>query len=157
MAPATLAPGLFKLAFRKLSVKDALPQGKWMRGLERMISLQDLEDFAKLWEKVREIQLTDRIDTVTWILTTDAAYSAKSAYEVQFYGRLVLPDLNNVWKVKMEEKVRFFLWLLLQNRLWTADRLRNRGWNHDDKCCLCLQVLETADHLILQCPFAKEV
>ncbi|KAM0862116.1 hypothetical protein ACQ4PT_045457 [Festuca glaucescens] len=126
MAPATLVPGLFKLAFRKkLSVKDALSQGKWMRGLERMISLQDLEDFAKLWENVREIQLTDRIDTVTWILMTDAAYSAESAYEVQLYGRLVLPYLNNVWKAKMEEMVRFFLWLLLQNWLWTADRLRN--------------------------------
>jgi hypothetical protein len=27
-----------------------------------------------------------------------------------------------------EEETRFFLWLLLQNGLWTADCLRNRRW-----------------------------
>lgn len=59
--------------------------------------------------------------------------------------------------MKAEEKVRFFTWLLLQDRLWTADRLQRRGWTHDDKCCLCDQDLESAKHLFLECPFAKEV
>jgi hypothetical protein len=46
---------------------------------------------------------------------------------------------------------------LLQNRKWTAERLRARGLTHDDKCCLCDQEFETAKHLALQCPYAKEV
>jgi hypothetical protein len=50
-----------------------------------------------------------------------------------------------------------FLWLLLQNRKWTAERLRDRGLQHDDRCCLCDQGFETAKHLALHCPFAKEV
>jgi hypothetical protein len=28
---------------------------------------------------------------------------------------------------------------------------------HDDRCCLCDQAFETAKHLALHCPFAKEV
>jgi hypothetical protein len=32
-----------------------------------------------------------------------------------------------------------------------------RGWPHEDKCVLCDQETETANHLMLGCPFAKEV
>ncbi|KAM0821302.1 hypothetical protein ACQ4PT_072346 [Festuca glaucescens] len=158
MAPAMMAPALYKLAFRKkLSVKDALTQGRWMRGIERLTTIQELEELAVLWELVQNVQLSNSSDTVTWTLTANNAYSTKAAYEAQFYGRFILHDLNIVWKAKMEEKVNFFLWLVLQNRLWTADRLSNRGWTHDDKCCLCQQILENADHLLLRCSFSSEV
>jgi hypothetical protein len=62
-----------------------------------------------------------------------------------------------VWQTRAEGKVQSFLWLLLQNRKWTAKRLRARGLPHDDCCCLCDQEFETARHLVLQCPFAREV
>jgi hypothetical protein len=158
MAPAMMAPALYKLAFRKkLSVKDALTQGRWMRGIERLTTIQEMEELAVLWELVQNVQLSNSSDTATWTMTANNAYSAKTAYEAQFYGRFILHDLNIVWKAKMEEKVIFFLWLVLQNRLWTADRLSNRGWTHDDKCCLCQQILENVDHLLLRCPFSLEV
>jgi hypothetical protein len=98
---------------------------------------------VQLWGKIHR-------DSVTWILTADKTYSAKSSYEAQFYGRL---DTNGR-KYLLKD---FFFLLLLQNRLWTADRLRTRGWTHDDKCCFCSQVLENDEHLVLKCPFVKEV
>lgn len=157
-APADLAPGLYKLAFRKkLSVKEGLHRGAWMRGLLRISSAQDLDDFLRLWALIQHVQLTVGRDVVVWNLTADRVYSAKSAYEACFFGRQLMPNLAAIWRVKTEDKVRFFMWLLLQNRLWTADRLQARGWNHDDKCCLCLQTLETAEHLSLSCPFVREV
>jgi hypothetical protein len=143
-APASIAPGLFKVAFRKKqSVKDALHMGRWMRGLNRLSTAQYLEDFVEFSGKIHR-------DSVTWILTADKTYSAKSSYEAQFYGRL---DTNGR-KYLLKD---FFFLLLLQNRLWTADRLRTRGWTHDDKCCFCSQVLENDEHLVLKCPFVKEV
>ena len=57
----------------------------------------------------------------------------------------------------MEGKVKFYLWLLLQNKNWTVDRLQARGWPHNDLCKLCDQEPETANHLALHCSFAKEV
>ena len=68
-----------------------------------------------------------------------------------------MTDLAKVWKLKTEGKIRFFMWLLLQNRIWTADRLNKRGWPHDDACCLCDQTMETAFHLTFEFPFAQEV
>ena len=60
-------------------------------------------------------------------------------------------------RIKAEPKVKFHLWLLIKNRNWTADRLATRGWPHNDKCMFCDQVLESAAHLTLTCPFAREV
>ena len=62
-----------------------------------------------------------------------------------------------MWKIRAEGKVKFFLWLALQNRNWTAERLRARGLPHNDLCSLCDQQFEMASHLALTCPFAKEV
>uniref|UniRef100_A0ACD5TD80 Uncharacterized protein n=1 Tax=Avena sativa TaxID=4498 RepID=A0ACD5TD80_AVESA len=96
---------------------------------------------------------------IRWNLTTDGQYTASSsaAYAAQFHCRIKQPQLQAVWKIRAEGKVKFFLWLLLQNRNWTAERPRARGLQHNDKCSLCDQEFETSAHLALLCPFAKEV
>ena len=128
-----------------------------MRGLQRINNRQDLQSFVHLWGRIQRVRLTEERDTIAWKLTADKSYSARSAYEVQFLGRMLQQDLERVWQVKAEAKVQFFIWLLLQDRVWTADRLQRRGWPHDDRCSLCDQVLEDANHLGLHCPFTKEV
>jgi hypothetical protein len=72
-------------------------------------------------------------------------------------GRIERPDLAKAWKIQAKGKIKFNMWLLLQNRWWTADRLLKRGWPHQDKCNLCDQTLKSAFHLVFACPFAKEV
>lgn len=128
-----------------------------MRGLQRLNTVAQLDQLLLLWDKFQSIQLTAQSDSITWRLTADGKYSAKSAYAVQFLARIWEPGLEKVWSIRAEGKTKFFIWLLQQNRNWTADRLRSRGWPHDDRCCLCDQHLESALHLALQCPFAKEV
>jgi hypothetical protein len=114
--------------------------------------------FITLWTKLQRINLQPhRRDSIVWNLTTDGKYSARSAYEVQFIGRISKPHLEQVWKIHADGKVQFFLWLFLQNRKWTAERLRARGLAHDNECSLCDQDLETAKHLALDCPYTKEV
>ena len=157
-SPAMVAPLMFRLALKKNSlVKDALHNGCWMRGLMRMNSHEEIHQFLGLWEKVQNVQLSTSRDSIAWHLSADGSYSAKSAYHAQFLGRLHQPELASVWKVKTDRKIRFFLWLLLQNRNWTADRLLLRGWPHDPKCKLCDLVIETAAHLSFQCPYVRQV
>ncbi|XBI05780.1 hypothetical protein VPH35_133899 [Triticum aestivum] len=132
-----------------------------MRGLNRMDGAAELEEFLCLWTKVQAVKqdILDNMneDLIEWTLTTNNVYSAKSAYDIQFKTRIPSPALANVWKIKAEGKVKIFMWTLLQNRLWTADRLLRRNWDHHDSCCNCDQVIESAIHLILRCPYAKEV
>jgi hypothetical protein len=158
-APEQLAPLCFDLASRKnLTVKQALSDGRWLRGLQSINSEEQLEQFVGLWQALQLVQLREELsDSISWTLTADGQYSAKSAFEAQFFGRIMQPHLEQVWKTRTEGKVQHFLSLLLQNRKWMAERLRARGLPHDDYCCLCDQQLETAQHLLLHCPYAKEV
>ena len=106
---------------------------------------------------MQQVLLNDREDEITWICTSNGCYSAKLAYNIQFITRIAMPQLGLVWKLKAEPKTRFFIWTLLENRLWTADRLANQGGPHNDSCSTCDQLPESAHHLLLGCPFAKEI
>ena len=62
-----------------------------------------------------------------------------------------------VWKNRAPPKCKFFAWLVINNRIWTADRLQRRGWPNCDRCPLCKQVQETAAHLLFQCRYTVRV
>jgi hypothetical protein len=102
-------------ARKKLTVREALSNGRWMRGLQNITSEEQLNQFVALSETLQQVNLqTENKDTIKWILTTDGKYSAN--YDVQFLGRIHLPHLQCVWRIRAEGKVQTFLWLLLQNR-----------------------------------------
>jgi hypothetical protein len=62
-----------------------------------------------------------------------------------------------LWKTQAPPKVKFFFWLALHGRLWTAERrMRHRLQQHAD-CALCGQCDETTDHLLSACVFTREV
>jgi len=53
-------------------------------------------------------------------------------------------------------KCKIFIWLAIQNRCWTADRLQKRGLPHPAHCPLCDQEDETVQHLLTSCVFARQ-
>jgi len=61
------------------------------------------------------------------------------------------------WMTKAPPKCRFFIWLMLQNRLWTAARLQIRGSPNDYFCPLCIRNLETSSHLFQESCFSREI
>ena len=54
-------------------------------------------------------------------------------------------------------KCKFFAWLVINNRIWTADRLQKRGWPNCNMCPLCKQVQESAAHLLFKCRYTVRV
>jgi hypothetical protein len=61
------------------------------------------------------------------------------------------------WKVWAPPKVNFFAWLAIRNRIWTANCRERRGWDNCRLCPLCIQIQETAAHLISQCRYTKRL
>ena len=53
--------------------------------------------------------------------------------------------------------MRFFLWLTLRRRHWTADRRARHGLEAGDVCFLCDQASETIDHIVAACPYTREL
>jgi mannosylglycoprotein endo-beta-mannosidase len=158
MAPRDMAPNLFKLAWRKnRTAAEELTNHHWTRGLWRMSTADEIAEFILLWDKLQHIQLTDETDSITWRWTAHGNYTSKSAYSVQFRGTYCSFDTKAIWKASAEGKHKLFAWLLVQNRILTADLLLVRNWLCQPVCILCDQNWETTVHLCLHCVYAREV
>jgi len=106
---------------------------------------------------ISEWQLQPEVeDRHVFSMAPTGTYSAKTAYEGFFLGSVVFPHHKRIWKTWALPKWRFFIWLVAQKRVWTADRLAKRGLVHPDKCPLCDQEDETIDHLLVTCSFSRE-
>jgi hypothetical protein len=117
-------------------------------------SLEHLSQFVELWGLIQNFHLNEDLkDDITWKLTESGHYSSKSAYELQFLGSTFSTLYNSMWKMWAPPKIKFFTWLVFQNRVWTADRLEKRGWPNCGTCPLCDQCTESVDHLLVHCRF----
>jgi hypothetical protein len=67
------------------------------------------------------------------------------------------PCLSLVWKAWAPPKCKLFAWLIIQNRVWMADRLERREWQNCGRCQLCNQVQESDSYLLFKCRFSIRV
>jgi hypothetical protein len=156
-----LAPNLMKFvkpARRKDSVAKALANNDWIQAIRGTPSVPAIVEFLGLWAALREAPaLQEGPDSARWRLTANGQYSAKTAYQLFFIGRTEVPGMKELWSSGAPLKHKLHVWLALKDRLWTADRLEERGLQNTPLCPLCCQEPETIEHLTLQCSFAREV
>lgn len=114
-------------AARQMTVAYVLQNNRWISTIRGARSIPAITD---LWDLLREIRIEEGEDLITWELTTDGIYSAKSAYEAFFTGRTRAPAAQKLWKAGAPLLHKLHLWFAMQNRLWTADRLHWRGLQH---------------------------
>jgi hypothetical protein len=109
----------------------------------------------ELISKLNNISLEESKDEVFWKWTSNKKFSVKSVYNV-----LTCDDhgisYRRVWKAKIPEKIKIFMWLVEQKAILTKDSMIRRNWNGDPGCYFC-GCLETTDHLLFECPVAKVV
>ncbi|CAO2204433.1 unnamed protein product [Urochloa humidicola] len=96
-------------------------------------------------------------DAITWRWSATATYSAKSAYRIFFEGSTQFAAVKAIWRAWAQLKVKFFVWLAVQGRVWTADRRLRHGLQAVAVCCLCDQAPETPDHLFAHCVYTRQV
>ena len=84
----------------------------------------------------------------------DGSYSAKSAYAGLPQGTFSFRSWVRIWKSWAPGKCQFFMWLVVRDRCWMADRLVKWGLPHPSRCCN--QKEENINHLLLSCVFARE-
>jgi hypothetical protein len=87
--------------------------------------------FGKLDTSCRRHQTWHHVE-----FTATEEYSAASAYNAKFEGMVNSYMMEAVWKTWSPPKCKLFAWLILQNRVWTADRLQKRGWPNCGNCQL---------------------
>jgi len=83
-------------------------------------------------------------------------FSSKSCYQSLFAGSTPFQPWKRLWKTCAPPKCKFFLWLAMKNRCWTAHRLEKRDLPHPVVYPLCDQEQETIQHLLISCIFARQ-
>lgn len=87
----------------------------------------------------------------------DSCYSAATPYRMQLAGLIKSKMPMMFWIILAPPKNKFFSWLILQDRVWTTDRLLHRGWPNCGLWQLCKMVLETTANLMFRCRFTIRV
>ena len=94
-----------------------------------------------------------------WLPTWGNVYTSRRFYSHVFSTMEAHPIFKAIWKSRCTPRVKFFAWLVLVDRLNTKSMLQRRHLNiqDDNICVMCNRgEEETIDHLIFNCPFAKE-
>jgi hypothetical protein len=125
--PKDLAPLLFmKTRHKRRSLAEALHDSRWIRdiNIHEGFTTAHLLQLINLWILISLSQLQQQQeDTISWNLTPHGSYTTSSAYKPQFISCIKIPELATIWKTWAPAKCKFFAWLILQNRVWTSDRL----------------------------------
>ena len=140
------------------TIEEGLSQNKWIRDLNSGLSVPAIMQYLSLWSIMSTFHLQPEVEDVfQWIWTANKCFTAKSAYLAFFEGRTIWPWHESIWECKAPLKYKIFAWKVAWNRCWTNDRRKRHGLTNDDSCALCLQEKETAEHLLLQCPFSRVI
>lgn len=155
------APDLFAAISRtgkKSSVRDGICQNPWARDIVGAPTTQVLCQYLLVWRILRDVMLIwTQADRLVWKWSPDGKYSASSSYRAFFNGCTSLLGAAELWRTKAPPKVKFFFWLVLYRRLWTAEHCKRHGLQDDDACALCGPEPEIGEHLFLGCIVAREL
>ena len=137
-------------------MEDGLHDNTWARDIQGVLGLAEIGQYLQIWHRIEHTTLSENPDQLRWRWTTGGTYSAKSCYLATFQGSAASYAWKLIWKNWAPPRVKFWHWLADQDRCWTGDRLARHGLQHNPRCPLCDQAVETLHHLLLECPFARQ-
>jgi hypothetical protein len=147
-------PTLFQSTVNpELSVADAHKDGQWMIEFRRQIVGTMSEEWHQLQDMLADITLTEGGDKVYWGLEQSGKYTAKSLYKFMTTGGIRDLQMMAIWKCNIPLKVKIFMWMAMHDRIQSKVQLKKKKWSGPLEYLVCGKV-ETADHILFQCPVA---
>jgi hypothetical protein len=114
-------------ALKRRTVAEGLTNRQWVSDIRGGLSVTILVEYLQLWNLVDGVVLQpDIADQHIWRLSAHGTYCNKSAYDALFVGSIPFGPWWRVWKTWAPLRCKFFVWLAIKNRVWTADRLAKK-------------------------------
>jgi ribonuclease HI len=131
--------------------------------LNRLFSREDSMAIQAL-----PVSATDKEDTLIWRGTANGVFSVRSAYHIQndrdlaaraggSSGESKKKIWSIIWQLDIKSVEKNFLWRACHDSLPTKANLCSRKIISDPMCPICEQVLESAYHILWNCPSACDV
>jgi hypothetical protein len=104
----------------------------------------------------------DREETVEdqfrWPWSSPGEYTARSTYKMLTQGSITHPLGEAIWRNMATPKSKQFVWLAAQDRIWSSERRHRHGLQDQaSRCEVCMQEIETSEHILMQCVVTREV
>ena len=129
--PKDIAPSVFAISKHKNdTIHRALDLNKWIANINTNsgLTIQHILEYYELWVGLREVFLDEGVDDeIVWKLSPSGEYTTSSAYKAQLDDSTASKMKPAVWNNWAPPKHKFFAWLIIQDRVWTTDRLQRRG------------------------------
>jgi hypothetical protein len=132
----------------------------WIVDLMHSITPDILADYVMLWLviDVAGFEATDQWrDEFVWTRSASGEYSAQSTYQMQFQESIGTNFESLILRIWALSQCKFFTWLMIQNRVWTTEKLLLRECPNEYFCSLCRSNLKTTGHLLMECSFSRHV
>jgi hypothetical protein len=141
------------------TVAEALVDNSWIRDLGPDLSLEGWAQCISLWENIELVDRdVSRPDRFSWLGSANGEYSAKDTYRMLCLGLEDFSMFRPIWFSFAPPKCKIFAWLALRYRLWTSDRRHKHGLQDRSAAYYwCLQEEDTLDHVLMRCPYARQV
>jgi hypothetical protein len=146
---AVMFPILFDLTIDKdITVNKVLSSNFDALSFRRRMTgnLQGL--FDDLVALCSDYNLSSQEDKLIWRLG-NKGFTVNSLYKKNSMDQIKVP-YRFLWKSKLPQKIKVFLWLVIRNKILTKDNLRKRNWKGSDECCF-FGGMESIDHLFFKC------
>ncbi|GJZ90239.1 putative RNA-directed DNA polymerase, eukaryota, reverse transcriptase zinc-binding domain protein [Tanacetum coccineum] len=112
--------------------------------------------FEALQAILKDVELSDHHDSWKWSLHASAGYSVASVRQLVDSRILVVDQNASRWNRCVPTKVNVFLWRLSLNELPSMVNLDRKGIDVGSVLCLiCLDDVESVNHLFFSCELAK--
>nr|POE54017.1 lectin 1 [Quercus suber] len=121
-------------------------------------------------ERIQAIPLcwTDQKDCLIWPACCSGEYSVKTGYKLlceevdssaasSSDGSEQSLFWKRIWRLRVPNKIKLFLWRVCSNALPTKENLKRRKILDDAKCCACLSAQESTFHAIWSCEMLLQI
>jgi len=125
----------------------------WALTFHRSLTLPENDSYNHLLQFLSSVQMSGLEDGVEWALDKSKTFTTKSLYSLTHRG-VCVREADNIWRAKVPLKIKIFLWQIDNNRLQTAQSLKQKGWQGSPLCALCGKT-ETVDHIFFHCSIAR--
>lgn len=140
-------------------VSDLWVNGQWDFSKISLLIPEDLQQTIR--SQAMNFEGSSK-DIRIWGITSNGIFSTCSAYH---YIRNLNFDNNHedtcygfkdIWKAKIPNKIKTFLWLLLHGKTPTNSSLHSKGFNIPASCKICNHQWEDITHIFFQCSYATK-
>jgi hypothetical protein len=111
-------------------LESVLRNGNWCWKSARSDSLVEIQS------RLSEIRLSAS-DKPIWTISRSGSYTCANTWDFLPKKKIVVEWWSLVWLNFDIPKQAFLLWLIVQNRLTTGDRLLTWGFKGDTQCVFC--------------------